>query len=188
MNLYATQSGTTKQVASDADKIVTPAFETIDIDGTATSYNLKHLPMEDVKNIYMLNGDGTLGTVYTKSTSASTTSFAITGSTLTPPTGLKKGDQLFVIYDYEASQAVSVINSATKFPTACKLVLEVLGCDVCDQTKLIYAYIILPNFKISSDFDWNIQTDGTHPFSGKAMQEYCDKDKKLVQIIVPGDE
>lgn len=188
MNLMATQSGTTKKVASDSDKIVTPAFETIDIDGTSATYILKHVPVEDIKNIYALNGDGTLGTVFTKSTSASASSFAMTGSTLTPPTGLKKGDQLFVIYEYEASQAVAVVNSATNFPTACKLVLEVLGCDVCDQTKLVFAYIIFDNFKISPDFDWNIQTDGTHPFSGKAMQDYCDKEKKLFSIIIPGDE
>lgn len=188
MNLMATQSGTTKQVASDEAKIVAPAFETIDVDGTSATYTLKHVPTEEVKNIYALNGDGTLGTVYTKSTSASATSFAMTGSSLTPPTGLKKGDQLFVIYDYEASKAVAVTNSATNFPTACKLILEVLGCDVCDQTKLVFAYVVFPNFKISPDFDWNIQTDGTHPFSGKAMQDYCDKEKKLFQIIIPGDE
>ena len=145
MNLMATQVGTVKQVASDSDKIITPAFETIDIDGTSATYTLKHVPTEDVKNIYALNGDGTLGTVFTKSTSASASSFAMTGSTLTPPTGLKKGDQLFVIYEYEAAQAVSVMNSANNFPTACKLVLEVLGCDVCDQTKLVFAYIIFPN-------------------------------------------
>ena len=70
MNLMATQVGTVKQVASDSDKIITPAFETIDIDGTSATYTLKHVPTEDVKNIYALNGDGTLGTVFTKSTSA----------------------------------------------------------------------------------------------------------------------
>lgn len=187
MNLMATQSGTAKQVASDEKKIITPAFETIDIDGSAT-YTLKHAPKDEIKNIYALNGDGTLGTVFTKSTSASNSSFAISGSALTPPTGLKNGDQLFVIYEYEAAQAVSVTNSAVNFPTGCKLVLEVLGCDVCDNTKLVFAYLVFPNFKLSPDFDWNIQTDGTHPFSGKAMQDYCDKEKKLFQIVIPGDE
>lgn len=188
MNLMATQSGTSKQIASGDAKIVTPAFETIDIDGTSATYALKHAPIEEIKNIYALNGDGTLGTVFTKSTSASASSFSISGSAITPPTGLKKGDQLFVIYEYEAAQAVSVINSAVNFPTGCKLILEVLGADVCDSTKLVFAYLIFPNFKISPDFDWNIQTDGTHPFSGKAMQDYCDKEKQLFQLVIPGDE
>lgn len=188
MNLLAVQAGTSKQVATEAEKILTPAFETIDIDGTSTTYTLKHTPKDEVKTIYALNGDGTLGTAYTKSTTASATAFAMTGNIVTPPTGLAKGDQLFVIYEYEASKAVAVTNSATNFPTACQLVLETLGCDVCDQTKMVFCYLIFPNFKISSDFDWSIQTDGTHPFSGKAMQEYCSKEKALFQIIIPGDE
>ena len=36
--------------------------------------------------------------------------------------------------------------------------------------------IIFPNFKMSPDFDWTIATDSTHSFSGKAQQEYCDKE------------
>ena len=42
---------------------------------------------------------------------------------------------------------------------------------VCDQTNLIYAYLIFPNAKLSPDFDWSIATDSTHPFSMRAMQE-----------------
>ena len=59
MNLMATQVGSAKQVASDSEKIVTPAFETIDIDGSAT-YTLKHVPLEEIKNVYALNGDGSI--------------------------------------------------------------------------------------------------------------------------------
>lgn len=53
--------------------------------------------------------------------------------------------------------------------------------------NLIYAYVVFPNFKLSPDFDWSVATDGTHPFSGKAQQDYCDKEKKLFNIIIPGD-
>ena len=42
---------------------------------------------------------------------------------------------------------------------------------VCDQTNLIYAYVIFNNFKLSPDFDWSVATDGAHPFSGKAQQD-----------------
>jgi hypothetical protein len=49
--------------------------------------------------------------------------------------------------------------------------MEVLGCDVCDQTNLIYAYVIFNNAKLSPDFDWSIATDGAHPFSMKAQQD-----------------
>ena len=63
--------------------------------------------------------------------------------------------------------------------------MEILGADVCNQTDLIYAYLIFPNCKLSPDFDWSIATDSTHPFSMKAMQEYCDKQKRLFSIVIP---
>jgi len=188
MNLMAVQSGTVK--ANAADKaIVTPMFQTIDIDGSA-SYSLAHTPIESPAKIYKLNGDGTLGTPYTKADAAAADKFALNGVTLTPPTGMVKGEQLFVIYEYEAdgsekNGAVAVVNSAKNFPVGCKLIIEVLGCDVCDQTKMIFAYLVFPNFKLSPDFDWTIATDSTHAFSGRAMQDYCDKDKKLYEIIIP---
>ena len=187
MNLMATQLGTTKKIASAESKITVPAFETIDITGAAT-YNLKHTPKVAPTEIYKLNGDSTLGTKYTSGASASATNFMLSGTVLTPPTGLNNGDQLYVMYEYESDSAVEVMNSAKNFPVGCKFVMEVLGCDVCDQTTQVFAYVVFPNFKLSPDFDWSIATDGAHPFSGKAQQEYCNKDKVLFQVIIPDVE
>lgn len=190
MNLMAVQVGAEKQVASASNKIVTPAFEKV---SGATATALKHTPKVLPTYCYALNGDGTLGTKYTKGDAAGATTFTVVTSgnvtTLTPPTGLSADVELLVIYEYESESGVSVTNSAKKFPKGCKFTLEVLGCDVCDQTNLLFAYLIFPNFKLSPDFDWNIATDGAHPFSGKAMQEYCKKDNKLFEIIVvDGDD
>lgn len=190
MNLMAVQVGAEKKVASAERKILTPVFEKIS--GT-TAATLKHKPKVLPTYCYALNGDGTLGTKYTKGDAASATAFTVVESgntvTLTPPTGLAADTELLVIYEYESESGVAVTNSAKNFPKGCKFTLEVLGCDVCDQTNLLFAYLIFPNFKLSPDFDWSIQTDGAHPFSGKAMQEYCDKEKKLFEIIiVDGDD
>ena len=185
MNLLATQVGSKKNVASVSNKITSPMFETIDIDGVATTYTLAHTPISAPSKVYKLNSDSTLGTVYSKGTSASATEFAMSTNSITPPTGLVKGDQLFVIYDYAADSGVSVANSANQFPTGCKFIMEILGCNVCDQTSLIYAYLIFPNAKLSPDFDWTIATESTHPFSMKAQQAYCSKEKKLFEIVIP---
>ena len=185
MNLLATQVGATKRVASAISTITAPMFETIDINGTSSTYTLAHTPKTAPSKIYKLNSDSTLGTPYAKGTSASATEFTISTTTLTPPTGLVAGDKLFVIYDYEATSAVAVANSADKFPTGCKFIMQVLGCDVCDQTSLIYAYLIFPNAKLSPDFDWTIATESTHPFSMKAQQAYCSSTKKLFEIVIP---
>ena len=194
MNLMAVQVGAEKKVASTANKILTPAFEKM---SGATATVLKHAPKALPTFCYALNGDGTLGKKFTKAESASADTFIIATSgdktTFTPPTYTDENgnaiEEYLVIYEYESESGISVANSAKKFPKGCKFTLEVLGCDVCDQTNLLFAYLIFPNFKLSPDFDWSIQTDGSHPFSGKAMQEYCAKDNKLFEIIiVDGDD
>lgn len=191
MNLLATQSGATKKVASAASKIDTPCFQTIDIESGKTSYELSHTPKANTTpKAYVLNGDGTLGAKVEISSSASEKKIALAGNAITVvvgDAGYKAGDQLFFMYDYEAdgskdNGAVEVANTATNFPVGCKFIMEILGADVCDQTNLIYAYLVFPNAKLSPDFDWSIATDSTHPFSMRAMQEYCDKEKRLFSI------
>lgn len=177
MNLMATQLGTAKKVASSGSKITAPAMESFTY-GTGT-YELKHAPKVAPNEIYVLNGDSTFGKKFKKGTNASDSEFSIADKTVKLPTGLNADDELFVMYDYETESAVEVVNSATEFPVGCKFIMEVLGCDVCDQTTLVHAYVIFNNFKLSPDFDWSIATDGAHPFSGKAQQAYCDKEKRL---------
>ncbi len=186
MNLMATQLGTSKKVASADAKVVAPAMESFEVEA-GLKYELKHTPKGEVKEIYALNSDSTFGTKYTKATAASATEFSIADKTISLPTGLAVGTEMFVMYEYETENAVEVVNSAKNFPVGCKFIMEVLGCDVCDQTNLVYAYVIFNNAKLSPDFDWSIATDGTHPFSMKAQQDYCDKEKRLFSIVIPGD-
>ena len=186
MNLMATQMGTTKKVAGSGAKILTPAMETLEYAGEPTA-TLKHTPKTIPTEAYKLNGDSTFGIKYKKGSLANETDFTLSGTTFTFPTGLTNGDQIFVMYEYEAEKAVSVVNSAVEFPKGCRFVMEVLGCDVCDQSTLVHAYVVFNNFKLSPDFDWSIATDGAHPFSGKAQQDYCDKEKKLFSIIIPDE-
>lgn len=171
MNLMATQLGTTKKVASSASKVVAPAMESFTAEGG--KYVLKHAPKAAPTEIYAINGDSTFGVKYVKETSASATAFAYAEAdhSITLPTDVADGTEMFVMYEYETENAVEVVNSAKNFPVGCKFVMEVLGCDVCDQTNLVYAYVIFNNAKLSPDFDWSIATDGTHPFSMKAQQD-----------------
>ena len=175
MNLIATQSGTKKQVATAATTIDTPCFETIDIEAGKTAYTLTHLPVAEPK-VYVLKGDGTLGEKVVVGSAANGTTIVISEKAVTIGDGYAAGSQLFFMYDYVAdgtsgNGAVEVMNSANNFPVGCKFIMEILGADVCDQTNLIYAYLVFPNAKLSPDFDWSIATDSTHPFSLKAMQE-----------------
>lgn len=205
MNLMATQLGTKKNVAGvNVEKIVAPAMESFivgqdnsvytetEAGAVTVTYVMKHIPKVNPSEIYALNGDSTFGAKFTKAktTTAQNGEFIITVAgdvatiTITDHTDrgeecIANGTEMFVMYEYETDKAVEVVNSAKNFPVGCKFVMEVLGCDVCDQTNLVYAYVIFNNAKLSPDFDWSIATDGTHPFSMKAQQDYCDKEKRL---------
>lgn len=189
LGLYAAQNGVEKEIADDTKKIIAPAFENIDVEG-ATSVTLKHMPNAVIKEIYGLKGDGTLGTRYTNSTQATGTTFVHTEGTdtITIPTGLAVGSQLFVMYEYESTQAVAVTGNAIDFPKAGKFVMEVLGTDVCDPTTLIHAFIIFPNAKLDANVDVSFTTDGNHPFTLQAQQAYCDKEKVLFKIVIPSED
>jgi len=191
LGLLAAQSGTAKLSSTALATIETPCFEEITYASSAT-VTLSHTPnaaaSAGIPFIYKVNGDGTLGTSYAYDSTADATTFTFVSTSLTFPTGLTAGDKFLVIYYYDANasdEAVSVTNTAVDFPTAGKFILEVLGCDVCDVSTLYYAYLIFPSAKLASDFDLNFTTDSKHPFSIKCMQDYCDSEKKLFQLIVP---
>lgn len=187
LSLYAAQNGVSKEIADENNTITAPAFETYEFDGQATTYKPKHVPNKAIDTIYKLNGDGTLGTAFVSGTSASATKFVYDEETheITLPTGLKKEDQIFMMYDYEAEAAVAVTGDAINFPKAGKFVLEVLGTDTCDPTTLIHAFIEFPNAKLDANVDMSFTTDGNHPFTIQCQQNYCDPKKTLFRIVIP---
>jgi hypothetical protein len=77
--------------------------------------------------------------------------------------------------------------SSDKFATAHKIVVEILGCDVCNTEDLIYAYLIMENAKMSSDTDLTFGTDLVHSFTVSAQVSYCSPDKRLFYIVIPED-
>ena len=187
----ATQLGTEKKVADSQSKVVVPAMESFVVP-EGLKYTLKHKAIKAPAEIYEINEDSTFGIGHAHSTGTTATErdfvYTEADNTIVLPTTLAVGTEMFVMYEYESENAVEVVNSAKNFPVGCKFVMEVLGCDVCDQTNLIYAYVIFNNAKLSPDFDWSIATDGSHPFSMRAQQDYCDKEKKLFSIVIPGDQ
>lgn len=186
LGLSAAQFGNEKVVANETNKIRTPMYEQLVVaNGKIT---LAHVPAgttgAEIKYIYALNGDSSLGTRYTLGTAASDTEFALDAATktITVPTGVT--GNIAVFYDYDAEQAVMLEANASEFPKAGKFVLEVIGKDTCDKTATYVAYIVFPNAKLKSDFDLSFTTDGGHPFSMEMMQDYCDLEKRLFNIYI----
>lgn len=185
LGLSAAQFGSEKKIAGTDNKIVTPAYEQLAVNGSTVT--LKNTPVgvtgAEIKYIYALNGDSTLGKKYPIAPSATAEAFSLNGKTITLPTSVKSGN-IAVFYDYEAENAIMLQNNASEFPKAGKFVLEVIGKDTCDKTATYVAYIVFPNAKLKTDNDLSFTSDGGHAFSMQMMQDYCDLEKRLFNIYV----
>ena len=188
MNLTAFQMGTTKTVATDSAKIVAPAAEVFTVDGT--THKLAQTPVTAPAFIYALNDDSSLGEKYTLSTSAASATEFMCGEdgTITLPTGVVNGTEMFASYEYEATSGIEIVNSAKNFPKSCKLVLKALGYNPCEKDNKLACYVIFPSFEMSPDFDLSLQAGETQAWSGKASQDYCSKDKRLMSIVVVDED
>jgi hypothetical protein len=196
LNLVAAQNGTTKKVATSIDKITAPIFETI----TITSSNLTAVVLSNsVKNsgtqgspvykiaVSTLTTDGSLKKKFTIGATASTGVCTYTSNSKTlgfVADDLVAGDTLFVEYEYETENAVQVVNSAEDFPTASKAIFLVKGFDVCNQSTAIYAYVTLPNAKMSTSSTISFNLEDTIPVSLSCAYDYCSTDKELYRIII----
>lgn len=191
LNLAAAQFGSEKIIASDEVRILVPEFEVFTAKGgTNETVTLKHVPVgvegAEIGQIYEMKPDSSLGVKYEVGATASATKFVLDADTktITLPSGLTAGTQIYVMYEYEATSGVSVTNNATEFPKAGKFVLEVLGCNVCDTSTLYTAKVLANNALITSNVDLAFTTDGKHPFEITMSQHYCDPKKKLFEILI----
>ena len=189
MGLLATQSGKTLEYAS-TQSFDCPYMDEI-VYASGNSITLTHTPVADSLTFaYVLNGDGTFGTKYTKAETAAAGKFSLSGKVMSFASGaLTAGQKIWVYYEFAAGgageDAVRVTNTGVDFPKAGKFVMEVLGVDICDPSTIYAAYVVFPNAKLTSDFDISFATDSTHPFTIQAMQNYCDDEKKLFYLVIP---
>lgn len=172
LSLLAVQHGT--EVQKTVDEV--PCFETIVVAEKSGEVSLAHTPIDDAAvKFYALNGDSSLGEAVEISVNAG--KYTIPGSVT--------AEQILAVYDYKPTAASMVTVSSDKFATSHKIVVEVLGCDVCNKEVLIYAYLIFPSGKMSSDTELSFSTDLVHSFTVTAQVEYCSPDKKLFMLIIP---
>ena len=144
LDLAASQFGATKEVASDDNKIVNYAAETLTIsDGKV---KLSRVPVEkSIKYIYIIEG-GEIGKSYAVGAVASETEAVVaTDGTITVPTAVTEG-KVYVQYPYESEEAVRIVNKTNEYPTAGKLVILALFRDKCTD-KTILGSIICPKAK-----------------------------------------
>lgn len=199
LGLVAAQFGGTRNYSSNDNTFVAPTMEEYTVQhseeggGTVT---LKHTPVgtgaDAIPYIYRLDGSGNITEKYAYAATAGASTFTFSNTTLTYPTDFVSAASpeasFLVIYDYVANntdKALEIVNSGDKFPKAGMFTLEILFRDGCDQETCYYGYLQMPNAKLDANFTINLTPDGKHPFTIRALQEYCSKDKKLCRIIIP---
>ena len=185
LDLAAAQYGTKKEVADTGKEIVTRTFETITIPDSATTVKLAHKPAnkDDVKFIYSI-ANGELGKSYTAGANASTTEFVVAeDGTITLPTGLT--GKIYVEYEFKTENAVRIVNKASKFPEAAKVVIYAILRDACNENVVYSGVIVCPKAKFNPEsVELALTSTGKHAFELNMMKDYCEDDGDLFTIIV----
>lgn len=185
LDLAAAQYGTKKEVAETGKEIVTRTFETITIPDSATTVNLAHNPAnkDDVKFIYSI-ANGELGKSYTAGAHASATEFVVAeDGTITLPTGLT--GKIYVEYEFKTENAVRIVNKASKFPEAAKVVIYAIFRDACNENVVYSGVIVCPKAKFNPEsVELALTSTGKHAFELNMMKDYCEDDGDLFTIIV----
>lgn len=185
LDLAAAQYGTKKEVAENGKEIVTRTFETITIPDSATTVKLAHKPAnkDDVKFIYSI-ANGELGKSYTAGADASDTEFVVAeNGTITLPTGLT--GKIYVEYEFKTENAVRIVNKASKFPEAAKVVIYAIFRDACNENVVYSGVIVCPKAKFNPEsVELALTSTGKHAFELNMMKDYCEDDGDLFTIIV----
>ena len=190
LDLAAAQYGAKKELGSETNKIVTKTYEIIaipvDAEGNvATEVKLSKKPVGTVPYIYSI-ANGETGTAYKHGAAASATEFVIAADgTITLPTGLT--GKIYVEYQYEAVNAVRIVNSASKFPEACKVAIYAYFRDKCNENVVYSGVILCPKAKLNPEsIELALTATGKHAFEMTMMKDYCsdEGDDELFTIIV----
>ena len=191
LDLAASQYGTKKIVANDANKITVPVSEIITIGADHTAI-LKYTPIgvtgAEVKYVKVINSDNTFGETYEVSALAGDGKFTINATTKTITLPDDVTGRVFVNYEKESSEAVQVTKRTDGVPEVKTLLIHAIFHSVCD-TNVVYAGIIrCPKAQIDpSSTEISLKSDGKHGASYILQKDYCSDDAKLFDIIVSKD-
>lgn len=195
LGLLAAQTGSSKEIASATNPINVPKFEMIELGATAGTPNatvtLSEEPVGTLKYIYRLANDKSIAEKFEVGIDP-LTNFSISGKVVTLPTtpAFVATDRFSIWYEYETDGttglgSVRISSFAEVFARVGKFDLEILLADICNPNVKYYAHLVGDNAKIDGNFSITFNNEATHPFSVKIMQNYCDANKKLFDIIIP---
>jgi len=134
--------------------------QTVATGAITLAYKPKGTTGAEIKKLYVVQNDGTLGNGYVMDTTASATAFAYTSSTnkITVPTGITDGAKVVAIYDIEVANAQKITNAEDQFSTEGRLIAECYAKDICSG-KSYEAVIYYPKAKAEGNFEFAFGSD-----------------------------
>lgn len=204
LNLIAALNGTERIDAGTGagEGIHVPYIERVtlsDTDITNGYITLTKQPVDDGGykfSFHTLTDDNSLEDNYPQigsGTDPDATHFAYnnTGKKLYFPTNatiFKAGCKIEIIYEYNVTAGVKVVNAADKFPDAAKVRFLVLAVDLCDQTKVRALWITAKNAKPQTGNTIGFNLDDTISVTLNLAYSYCDDDKSFYEITVADED
>lgn len=196
MNLIAAQNGTSKNIATTSANLTVPIIEDITVTASMITSNVASIVLENSAkaengnyNITVMraSSDNSVDTNFEQAASAAVGKYTYTTGTKTitfAANDVVAGDRLIIKYVYDTAAAVSLVVSATDFAKAQKVLVLVEGCDVCDQTKAIYAYYNFPNATMSNSSDIKIGLDSELSIEMNCAYDYCSTNKEFYTMSI----
>lgn len=195
--LLAAQFGDEIATSGATLTFAAPAVDELILDSNTqatTTYVPNGTGAAGIPYVYSVNSDGSLKEKFAYAAAASATefTFAVDGGvcTITAPTVFNEGEKLIALYEYTAD-AGNVVDKTTDlgevFPSSGELWMEVLFRNVCDKEIKYHGFVKFTNAQLDGNFDLNLTPDGGHPFTIRAMQNYCDDTKELCTFYIPSE-
>lgn len=184
-DLLTQQYGAEKEIGSAEKKIVDWDYATLKVEGE--SVKLPHTPIVgSIKWIYAIESNE-VGTAYAVGAAANeTTAVVADDGTITLPTSVKNG-KVYVEYQYEAENAMRIVNKASQFPSAMEVHIYAYFRDVCNENKVYSGKIICPKAKLNPEsVELSLTSTGKHPFEFVINRDYCadEGEDSLFEIIL----
>ena len=172
------EDGTTTITGKTFD--VVPVVSTTADNVTTITATLNHTPKTAPTALYTINGDGSVGA--SLAIGSDTGNATISGAVITLPDGFT-GKKVGVLYDYETTDAVKVVDNGNEFNDPAGFIVEILAADVCNPATKRAGKLVFPKAKMDNNFTLNLTTEGTHPFGFTALGDYCDDDMELCYVL-----
>ena len=197
-NAYVVTGGLAAQTGSDVDimsadnKVIVPDFQRLTL-ASATTVVLPHVPVgvtgAEVQYVWKINADGTQGEKLVVSDTVSTGKFTVNAESKTITFAEGEFDsadsEVYVSYEYEASEGIHIANNGEKFSKTVRLLIDVMLRDKCDNNIVYHGKIVYPVAKVDGNFTIEFgEEPSVHSFSAQALVDVCRKDKTLWDLYV----